>query len=102
MTPLWRKSVAFFALAFLAGCGPLPPAGAVFVVREPPRPRAEVLIGAPGPGFTWIAGYWQWGREEYRWVPGRWERPPARFRHWEPGRWRHHRNGWYWVEGRWR
>ncbi len=102
MTSVRRNAIAIFALASLASCGVLPPGGAVFVIREPPRSRAEVRIESPGPGFMWIGGNWRWEREDYVWVSGRWERPSRPNGRWESGSWRHHKNGYYWTEGRWR
>jgi hypothetical protein len=89
------------ALVALAACVPLPPAGAVFVRVGPPPYREEVIGVAPGPGFVWVRGYWQWGGSAYAWVPGRWVRPPYRHARWQAGHWRHRREGWYWVAGRW-
>ncbi|HVZ49524.1 MAG TPA: YXWGXW repeat-containing protein [Gemmatimonadaceae bacterium] len=104
-----RRFLALASFALLAsapGCqASAPPrrmVGVSFIVREPPRPRREVIVTRPGPGYVWIAGYWHWVEPEYVWVPGRWTLPPRGFRRWEPGRWQHEQRGWYWVEGRWR
>ncbi len=82
--------------------GPLPPAGAVFVVREPPPPRREVIPVRPGAGYVWIGGYWIWRPPEYVWVPGRWVLPPPGHRKWVAGKWYREPRGWFWVEGYWR
>jgi hypothetical protein len=89
------------ALVALAACAPLPPMGAVFVRVGPPPYQEEVVAVAPGPGYVWVRGYWEWGGAAYYWVPGRWVAPPYRGARGQAGRWRHHRQGWYWVPGRW-
>ena len=42
--------------------GPPPP-----VVRYEPLPP-------PRPAHVWVHGYWAWDGNDYRWLPGRWER----------------------------
>jgi len=79
-----------------------PRVGVVYVSREPPVERVEVIPVAPAVGFVWIKGYWAWRASEFAWMPGRWERPIEGRREWIPHRWEHDRNGWYLVEGRWR
>ncbi len=91
------------ALVGLAACAPLPPPGAMFVAVGPPAYyQAEAIGVAPGPGYVFVRGYWEWGGAAYRWVPGRWEARPHPRARWEEGRWRRARGGWYWVPGRWR
>jgi hypothetical protein len=89
------------AMAIACASNP-PPADAVYVERQPPRERVEVVGVAPGPGYAWVRGFWRWGGAEYAWVPGRWTAPQRGFHRWEPGQWRHGRRGWFWAEGRWR
>ena len=101
-----RNTRRFLLLAVLplgsAGCL-LPPADAMVVVESsPPPPRYEVYSVAPGPDYTWVAGYWQWGGADYVWVSGRWELPPRGYHHYEPGRWQRHGQRYYWREGHWR
>ena len=89
-------------LVGLAACYPAPPPGAVFVSVRPPVYREEVVGVAPGPGFVWVAGYWEWGGAAYAWVPGRWVARPYARAVWVRGHWHGSRHGWYWVPGRWR
>ena len=96
------KRIALAAgLVALAGCYG-PPAGAVYVRERPPAYREEVVGVAPGPGYFWIRGYWQWGGAAYQWVPGRWEMRPRPNAVWVEGRWRSAHRGWYWMPGHWR
>jgi hypothetical protein len=68
----------------------------------PPAPRYGAVGYAPGPGYVWADGYWDW-RERWVWTPGRWVRPPRGHSHWEPGRWsRGDRGRWEFHRGHWR
>lgn len=101
MNPIKRLAVGASLLA-LAACYSAPPPGAVVVAARPPSYRAEMMGVAPGTGFFWVAGYWEWGGAAYSWVPGRWVARPWARAAWVPGHWRGARRGWYWVPGRWR
>jgi hypothetical protein len=93
------KKVAFVVLLgivsiLLADCVVYPRVG-------PPALRAEVMIGSPGPGYVWIAGYWGWSGGSYHWHRGHWVR--ARHgRSWVDGRWEQRGNKWNWRKGHWR
>lgn len=82
----------------LAGCA----ARAEYVAVGPPPPRVEVFGYAPGPGYVWCNGYWNWGGGRYVWVPGYWSRPPRPRMRWVPGRWEHHRGRYEFRRGHWR
>jgi hypothetical protein len=79
-----------------------PRVGVVYIQRQPPVARVEVIPVAPGPAFVWIGGYWGWRDADFVWMPGRWERPVEGRRVWVAHRWEHDRNGWFLVEGHWR
>jgi WXXGXW repeat (2 copies) len=100
MRTMTRIALATGLLALAACYGP--PPDAVFVAVRPPVYREELVGVAPGPGYLWIAGYWEWGGAAYRWVPGRWEMRPRPRAVWVTGRWRSNRRGWYWSPGHWR
>ena len=99
-----RAGIATVALALLVGCAPRHPARyqVVYVTREPPAARVEVVTPRPGVEFVWVPGYWSWERNEYAWAPGHWERAPHARAIWVPGRWRRDRRGWYFSPGHWR
>ena len=93
---LWL--VPALAMFSLVGCA----ARASYYALGPPPPRPAVYgaVGyAPGPGYVWIDGFWDW-HNRYVWVPGKWEVRRAGLV-WDPGGWhrghhgwRRHREGW--------
>jgi hypothetical protein len=89
-------------LVATTACATAAPRGRVYVRTGPPTPIVETRIGAPGPGFVWVPGYYRWDGRAYAWAPGRWDRPPRARARWEPAHWQRDRRGWYFVEGRWR
>ncbi len=74
---------------------------AVYVERDPPPERVEVVTVAPGEGHVWVRGHWQWNGAEYVWIPGHWQRRPHPTAAWREGHWKHVRHGWVWIEGGW-
>lgn len=89
-------------LVCVAACASGPRGERVYVREAPPVERVEVIGTAPGAGYVWVAGHWNWDARQYVWISGRWLVPDRGYREWRPGHWGHDRNGWYWVEGRWR
>ncbi len=67
-------------------------------IGPPPAPRVvRVQPPAPGPGYTWVAGYWYPVSGRYVWHEGYWSRPPYEGAYWTaPG----YHDG-YFVEGHW-
>jgi len=94
----WILSICFGLL--LAGCGQAIPT-AFYVSAAPPPPRVEEPIGAGKEGQIWIAGYWNFDRTEYIWVPGHWEAPPRAGKKWRAPYWAQHGNRWRFHEGKW-
>jgi hypothetical protein len=74
----------------------------VYVRVGPPPPRHEAVVVAPGPGYVWVPGYYQWSGTAYVWAPGRYVHPPRVGAVWVAPHWVHHSHGWYVVAGRWR
>ena len=77
---------------------PPPPVGVYYV----PAPTVIYVPAYPGPGYTWVEGYWHRRGPRYHWRNGYWDRPAHRVkylkwkkpRHWkERGRsdYRNHR-----------
>jgi len=102
----WKVAMLGIALATapVIGCASAPARyDRVYVRREPPPPRREIIVESPGPDYVYIRGHWIGGRGgEYEWVPGRCVRPEGRHRAWVDGHWARDRDGWYYVEGHWR
>jgi hypothetical protein len=54
----------------------------------PPPPRVvRYQPPAPGPGFFWVAGYWDVNGPRYVWHDGYWQRPPYADGYWVAPRW---------------
>jgi hypothetical protein len=103
-----RRVATMLVLAALAapvtGCAVYgrPRLGVVYISREPPVERVEVVPATPGPGYVWIRGYWGWQGSDFAWVSGRWERPVEGRHEWVADHWEHDSHGWFHVEGHWR
>jgi hypothetical protein len=67
----------------------------------PPALLIEAAPPAPGPGWYWIAGHWDW-RSRWVWVHGYWTRRPRPSAVWIDGRWVARGGGWAWIDGRWK
>ena len=94
---LWL--VPALALFSLAGCAAR---ASYYAVGPPPPPTVYGAVGyAPGPGYVWIDGFWDW-HNRYVWVPGYWSRPPRRHARWVPGRAYYDNHRYYYRRGHWR
>lgn len=113
---IWTKTLLIaIGLPLMAGCiverhprrvvvVEHPEAGGEVIVERPAAPppvRVEVRPVAPGPGYIWVAGCWEW-RHDWVWVPGRWVVRPRPHAVWVVGRWEHRPHGYVWVGGHWR
>lgn len=68
----------------------------------PPPPPRGAMGHHTHDGRVWVPGYDRWTGNRYRWVEGRWVRPPRHGQVWVPG-YRAQRGGVYvWIEGHWR
>lgn len=82
---------------------PPPPPTVVVNSDEPPPQPMEPVYAAPGPGYVWINGQWQWNGVGWVWVGGRWAYPPWPNAIWIHGYWyRGPFGGWRHVHGHWR
>ncbi len=73
----------------------------VFIGAPPPPLRYEEPPPIPEPGFVWMEGYWAPDGGRYRWMPGRWERPPYPGAYWTHPHYDHYEEGWQMHEGHW-
>lgn len=82
---------------------PPPPPTMVVNSDEPPAQPDETVAAAPGPGYVWISGEWQWNGAGWVWVGGSWAIPPWPNAIWVHGYWyRGPFGGWRHVQGHWR
>ncbi len=65
----------------------------------PPAVRYEPLP-PPRPAHVWVRGYWAWDGNDYRWVPGRWERARVGYVYVQP-EWMQSPQGWQFRQGGW-
>lgn len=121
-----RKLIIAAALSALAGCGAYygydsygydsygygysspsygvsvsPYGTSVYTSVAPPAPLVEIAPPAPGPGYTWIDGYWGWNGGRYAWNRGYWGAPPAPGYAWQPYGWVYDGGRYRFVPGRW-
>jgi hypothetical protein len=84
---LWRDACRGFftggsvkknllALLLFAGGTVFGAIGVGITIGPPPPPRVIAVPASPGPGYTWIAGYWYPVDGRYVWHEGYWSRPP--------------------------
>ena len=79
------------------GVGGFAPAYGYYAPPLPPAPPAVVYAPAPGPGYTWVSGYWYPAGPRYAWRTGYWARPPYARAYWVAPRYYGHRYyGGYW------
>jgi hypothetical protein len=71
------------------------------VVYEPPPTVIVERTPAPGPGYVWIAGHWDWDGRGWVWHNGSWQLPPQASAQWSPGHWMKSSQGWAWADGAW-
>lgn len=97
--------VAFVATiggCILPGGRGAPLVSVMFITREPPVERVEVVSARPSEESVWIGGHWTGRGNSYAWTAGRWQRPESGKKEWENGKWEHEQRGWYYTEGYWR
>jgi len=71
------------------------------VTDAPPAPQTETVVVAPGPGYVWVPGAWEWHGHWVR-VSGFWATPPHPAAVWVQGYWVRGPYGWHRVPGYWR
>jgi hypothetical protein len=77
-------------------------AGVVFSVNIAPPPIAVFdQPPAPGDGYIWTPGYYQYGDYGYYWVAGQWVLPPSAGMLWTPGYWGFAGGSYAWHAGYW-
>ena len=112
---LLALAIGGLSFAGLGGCyydepAPPPPGvtvaapvpGGEVVATAPPPDYVETPPPAPGVGFVWIGGFWDWDGGHYVWRDGRWDRPGPGHRDWVRDRWVHGHGGYVHERGHWR
>jgi hypothetical protein len=74
--------------------------GGGYYVAPPPPPLVVTYVrpAYPGPGYTWVGGYWYPAGPHYYWHAGYWARRPYVGAYWVAPRYYGHR----WYGGYWR
>lgn len=94
--------------AVFAGCGNpyyhQPGYGAYNSAYVPPPPAAygESPGYAPGPGYVWVDGYWDWTGAQWAWTRGYWAVPPRPYARWQRPRYERYGRGYRYHRGYWR
>jgi len=73
---LLAGSSLFAQVRVYAGVGvgyPVP--APVRMYAAPPAPLVTYVAPRPGPGYTWVGGYWYPAGPRYAWRAGYWARP---------------------------
>src|SRR5258707_10431197 len=68
-----------------------------YYAPPPPPPPVSYVAPCPGPGYSWVGGYWYPVGSRYSWRAGYWAQPPYRGARWVAPRYhgRRYYNG-YW------
>jgi len=69
-----------------------------YYAAPPPPPPVYYAPPAPGPGYSWIAGYWYPVGPRWSWRSGYWQRSPYAGAYWVGPRYSGHR----YYRGYWR
>jgi hypothetical protein len=93
---LLAGSSLFAGTRFFVGVG-VSGGGYGYYAPPPPPPVAVYSTPCPGPGYSWVNGYWYPVGPRYVWRPGYWVRPPYAGAYWVSPRYYAHRYyGGYW------
>ena len=74
--------------------------GVSVAIGPPPLPYYPQPF-APGPGYIWTPGFWDYGPDGYYWVPGTWVFAPRVGFLWTPGFWGWRAGYYWWHPGYW-
>lgn len=73
------------------------PVRGYYVASPPPAPVVAYATPCPGPGYTWVRGFWYPVGPHWYWRAGYWAPRPFAGAYWVPPRYhRHHYYAGYW------
>jgi hypothetical protein len=94
---LLAGSSVFAGTHFYFGVRIGPPAPYYVAAAPPPPPVVAYAPPCPGPGYSWVSGYWYPVGPRYVWRAGYWARRPFVGAYWVgPRYYGHHYYGGYW------
>jgi hypothetical protein len=97
---IWTCGLGLFVAAILTV--PASAQVSVYIGITPPPIRVEPPPPPPpAPEFVWVEGYWAPQGRHYRWVAGRYERPPYPGAYWCHPHYDRYPQGWEYHEGYW-
>jgi hypothetical protein len=74
----------------------------VQVSQPPPADKVEEKATAPGYGYIWVAGYWDYIAGSYMWRPGRWVQGKADYEYVRAKYERDGNNAWTFTRPHWK
>lgn len=102
---IWTRAAVMMAtvavVVGISGCYARAGYGGVLVYQDPPPARVVVRPYAPGPGYAWVDGYWNWNGSGWVWADGHWTAPRPGYIVVQP-RWVRQGRGWSYAPGGWR
>ncbi len=73
----------------------------VYINTPPPPIRYDTRPPIPGPGFSWVDGFWEPAGNRYNWHPGFWQQPPFTNAYYVHPHYDHVDRGWRLRQGYW-
>ncbi len=96
------RNIVFLSFLFLIPAASFAQIGVGVSIRiGPPALPVYAQPPAPGDGYLWTPGYWDYGPAGYYWVPGVWVTPPRVGVLWTPGYWGFAGGFYGWHAGYW-
>jgi hypothetical protein len=105
MTTRRHFAASLLGVALAAGFGatataqPMPPRPPGW--RPPPPRIRETIPPRPSGNVIWAPGHWNWSRNRYSWVGGRYVSRRRGWNRWNDGRWVVRNGRWVWAPGFW-
>lgn len=105
MTRTRKHSLILTALAGITAFSLAVPAASaqinIYLGAPPPPIQYQARPPLPGPGYSWVDGFWQPYNRGYRWQPGVWQQPPYPGAYYIHPHYDHYKRGWRLHQGYW-